>query len=607
MSSFFVELSIVMIIALAMSFIFHKLKQPLLVGYIFTGVLAGPIFFNVLSNVEGYEAFSHMGVALLLFIVGLHLNLKLIREIGFVALVSGMFQIVLTALFGFLISWMFGIGLLASFLIGVGLAFSSTIVIVKLLSDLREIERVHGKLSMGILIVQDLVAVVMLMLLASFAGAENGNLLWNLFKIFVLGMFAIVAVLVFSKYVLEKLLDRIADSQEFLFTFVIAWCLGVAALFAYMGFSVEVGALLAGVALASSPYQYEISSRVKPLRDFFIIMFFILLGSQMIPVSEIPNVVSYTQGGFFSTIGIFANNFNAKMSYLFDSFSQIFLPALVMSIFILILKPFIVYVILNGLGFHSKVSFRTGLSLAQISEFSLIMILIAKGLGLVSANEVSLLTLVMIITILVSTYFIMHSSSIYVRSEKILAKFDFKKKVVKSDKEEDVRHDLDVMIFGYDRIGFSLLKTIDKLGKKYVVIDFNPEVIKKLDVKKVSCVYGDASDNEFVNEFNLDRIEMFISTIPDVEVSMSLLKQIKKRNKSGTVILTANQIDNALELYKAGADYVILPHFLGGDFISTLIEKYDKNLDQFLHEKIRHIGELKERRSNGFDHPLHIK
>jgi Kef-type K+ transport system membrane component KefB len=412
MSSFFVELSLVMLIALLMSFIFHKLKQPLLVGYIFTGILAGPLFFDILSSTEGYQTFSHIGVALLLFIVGLHLNLKLIKEIGFVAAIAGCAQIILTALLGSGIAYLFGLDLLVSLLIGIGLAFSSTIVIVKLLSDKREIERVHGKIAMGILIIQDLVAVVVLMVLASISSSSGESLAIGILKTFGLGVVAIAGVLIFSKFVLERLMDWVADSQEFLFTFVIAWCLGVAALFAYLGFSVEVGALLAGVALASSPYQYEVSSRIKPLRDFFIIMFFISLGSQMVPVDNIPNVVSYIDSdtGVLST---FFSNYLSKISYLFDSFSKIFIPALVLSLFVIVIKPVLVFIVLNLLGFHSRVAFKTSFSLAQISEFSLIMILIARGFGLVSAADVSLLTLVGIITILCSTYFIMHSEKLY--------------------------------------------------------------------------------------------------------------------------------------------------------------------------------------------------
>ena len=227
----------------------------------------------------------------------------------------------------------------------------------------------------------------------------------------------------------------------------------------------------------------------------------------------------------------------------------------------------------------------------------------AKNFGFVTANEVSLLTLIIIITILVSTYLIMHSNNIYKSVSKYLNYLELR--TPKRDKEKKIDKDYSVLVFGYDRIGFSLLNTIEKLGKKYIVIDYNPEVIKKLKSKKINCIYGDASDNDFVDEFNLESANMFISTIPDIEINMLLLKQFKKRNKKATVIQTANQIDDALELYKEGSDYVILPHFLGGDYASTLIEKYAGNFEDFLHEKVNHISQLKTRKEHGLEHPRH--
>ncbi len=581
MSAFFVELGIVMLITFGISLIVSKIKQPLLIGYIITGIISGPLFLNILSSTDGYQTFSHFGVALLLFIVGLHLNLKLIKEIGFVAFVSGSFQIILTALFGFLISFIFGLDIFTSFLFAIGLSFSSTIVIIKLLTDRRDIDKVYGKIVTGILIVQDLVAVIMLMILSSISNADGSNLTLEIIKTFARGIVALGGVLIFSKLILEKVLDNIAQSQELLYLFVISWCLGIAILFSYLGFSIEVGALLAGIALASSPYQYEISSRVKPLRDFFIVMFFILLGSQMIPLDE-------------SIVG-------DKWNFIIDSFSPILFPALIFSIFVLIGKPLVIFLIMNILGFHSKVAFQSAVSLGQISEFSLIIILMAYSQGMISSQIVSMLTLVAIISIAVSTYMIAHSDKIYNSMSKFLHFLEIRKP--KRDTEKEIARKHEVLVFGYDRIGFSLLKSIEKLEKNYIVVDYNPEVIKKLKAKCLSCIYGDANDIDFLEEFDFETVQLLISTIPDVETNMLLLKEFKKVNNEGTVILTADKIDNALDLYNGGADYVILPHFLGGNYVSTLIENYSDNFQNFLKEKVNHINELKERKSYGLEHP----
>lgn len=581
MNQFFVELSIVLFIALLISFIMTKIKQPLLIGYIFTGIIAGPLFLNILSSTQGYETYSHIGVALLLFIVGLHLNLKLIKEIGFVSLLIGFAQIVLTTLFGFLISYIFGFDFFSSFLIGVALSFSSTIIIVKILTDMQEIDKVHGKLSMGILIVQDLVAVLMLMILATISSSTSNVLSYDFMKIFLYGILALVGVLLFSKFVLERILDKIALSQDLLFIFIISWCFGVASIFGFLGFSIEIGALLAGVALASSPYQYEISSKVKPLRDFFIVMFFILLGSQMIPVSQ-------------SATG---NSFD----YILTNFSTIFFPAIALSLFVIFLKPLIVFMLFNVFKFNSKVGFISGVSLGQVSEFSLIMIMLAQGMNLIKPEVVTLITLIAIITIIVSTYFMTNSVKLYNNFSSFLRHFEFFTPQKESIAEVAKKHE--ILIFGYDRIGYGLLKSIKKMDKKYLVVDYNPLVIKKLKSNGITCVYGDANDSEFLSEFDIEDVEMLISTIPDVETNLILFNNFKKRNNTGIVILTANQINDALELYSKGADYVVLPHFLGGNYVSTLIEGSNENFSNLLKEKIIHINELKERKLNGHEHP----
>ena len=312
---------------------------------------------------------------------------------------------------------------------------------------------------------------------------------------------------------------------------------------------------------------------MKPLIDFFIVMFFILLGSQMIPTSE-------------AAVG---NTFE----YIVSNFSEILVPAIVLSIFILVIKPLIVFVILNLMGFHSKVGFLSGISLGQVSEFSLIMILIAQSSGLISSKIVSLITLVAIITITFSTYFIMHDKKFYPKLKNWISLLEMRKP--KRDKEKKIKEKNDILVFGYDKVGYSLLRSLRKIGKKYEIIDYNPSIIKKLIKNNINCTYGDANDIDFINEFELENLEILISTIPEIETNMLLLKELKKRNKQASVILTSNQIDDALELYKEGADYVILPHFLGGDYVSTLIENYAGDISNLLNEKIKHINDLKER------------
>ncbi|MCA9497274.1 MAG: cation:proton antiporter [Nanoarchaeota archaeon] len=587
MSSFFLELSLVMLLTFVLAYIANKIKQPLLVGYIFAGIIAGPLFFNILSSTQGYETFSHIGISLLLFIVGLHLNLKLIKEVGFISMISGFGQVLFTSIIGVFIALFLGYSYIASFFIAISLTFSSTIIIVKLLSDKKDLDTLYGKISMGFLIVQDLIAVVLLMIIGAFLNSDSENLYSLLIKTFAFIIVSLILTYIISRYIMPKFLESISKSNELFFLFIIMWCFGISSLFDFAGFSLEVGALLAGIVLASSPFQFEISARIKPLRDFFIVMFFILLGSQMLPPVD----------------GIENMNFSERLNIVNETFSPILIPAILFSLFVLIGNPLIVLIIMSVLGYPSRVGFLAGLTVAQISEFSLILALLANQSGYLSLQEVSMITLVGIITITASTYLILNGDSIYKKLRPFLKKFE--KTKLKAGISQSNEMENDVIVFGYDRIGFSLLRTIKKLDKKYLIVDYNPIIVKKLTEKDFRCIYGDASDIEFLEDLKLESAKLIISTIPDYETSMILIKEIKKVNLSATIILTSNDIDNALELYKSGADYVILPHFLGGEYVSTLIENFEGNFDNVLKEKVKHINDLKQRKEFGHHHPKH--
>ncbi|MCH8520028.1 MAG: cation:proton antiporter [Nanoarchaeota archaeon] len=590
MAEFFLELSIVMVLVLVISFIMNKIKQPLLIGYILTGLIAGPLFLNILSSSEGYETFAHIGIALLLFIVGLHLNLKLVKEVGAISLITGLGQVLFTTIVGFGINYLLGYSLISSLIIAICLTFSSTIIIVKLLSDKRDLETLYGKISMGFLIVQDLVAVIILMALSAFLVPRDVEQSTALFVgITVLSIIAAVSLTyILSKTLLPKLLQSISQSTELLFVFVISWCLGIAALFDYLGFSLEVGALLAGVALASSPYQSEISSRIKPLRDFFIVMFFILLGSQMVPeISGIEDV-----------------SFAEKFGLISEVFAPILLPAIILSLFVLIGNPLIVIFLMSYLKYSTRTGFLAGLTVAQISEFGLIVGMLALQAGLITSSELSMITLVGIITITASTYMILNGEYLYSKFQPLFKHLDNRN--LKDSKQSTVHtKKYDIIIFGFDRVGFSLLKTIKTLGDSYIIIDNDPQIIKKLKSQQISCMYADANNVEFLEEIDFENSKLCISTIPYYETN-SLISSIfknKQKNPNSLLFLTSRTIDEALDLYQKGADYVILPHFLGGDYVSLMVKNNYHNIQELVKEKVLHINDLKLRKEQGHEHP----
>lgn len=548
----FVELSIILLLATVVSFVMRLIKQPLVVGYILAGILAGPYALNILKNTEYIELFSKIGIAVLLFIVGISLNPKTIKENGKASLTTGIGQIVFTAFFGFLIIMYLGYDTLTSIYIAIALTFSSTIIILKLLSDRGDLGKLYGRISIGFLLVQDLVATILLVLIpilgAYMTGGQNVNS--NFQELLLYGAAAIVLVILVTRYFISYTINYVAQTPELLFLFSITWGLIIAALFHMIGLSIEIGALIAGVALSMTNYSFEISSKLKPLRDFFIVLFFILLGSQLI-ISDIQTII---------------------------------IPAIILSLFVLIGNPLIVFVLMNLLGYKSKVGFMAGLTVAQISEFSLILMHLGQQLGHVTAESVSLVTLVGIVTIAGSTYLILYADNIFKFLEKYLKILEFRK-IKKSKNEKNKGEVSDLVIFGYGNVGSEFVRMAKENKQSYIVIDYDPKLQNKNNLDRDSFVYGDAEDVEFLDEIKLVKSGILVSTIPDPNVNLSLIKFYRKKNKTGVIIVTSHGVEETKELYSAGATYVIMPHFLGAHHAALMLSRYMGNEDVF--EKAR--------------------
>ncbi len=554
----FLELSLIILIATIISGIIQLLKQPLVIGYIITGILVGPAFLDIISSQETFGTFSHIGIALLLFTVGLNLNLKVIKEVGKVSVVTGLGQVIFTSLVGFLISLALGFSWLVSLYVAIALTFSSTIIITKLLSDKKDMDSLYGKISIGFLLVQDLVVVFILIIASSLSGGFD--LVSVISSVLLKGLGFFLVVFLISLHLLPKFLKGIAKSQEFLLLFAVGWCLALSGAAYYLGFSLEIGALLAGITLAMSPFRYEISSKMKPLRDFFLVLFFIVLGSQII----------------------------------IENIGQYWLPIIIFSLFILIGNPIIVMIIMGILGYTKRTSFLSGLTVAQISEFSLIFVSLGVSLSHVSSEVLSFVTAIGLITIAGSTYMILYADRLYNLLSRYLTIFERKGK--KIDQSQSIENDgYDIILFGYDRIGYDVLETFKSLNEKYLVVDFNPETIQKLTKKGINCKYGDAGDIELLNELELDKVKMVVSTIPKLETNLLLISKIREVNKNAIIAVVSYGIYETMDLYNAGATYVLMPHLLGGYHVSFMIKKYGFDLVKFLKERENHIHSLTKR------------
>jgi Kef-type K+ transport system membrane component KefB len=438
---------------------------------------------------------------------------------------------ILTFLLGFLVSFALGFSILSGIYIGIALAFSSTIIVMKLFSDKKQLDSLHGKISAGILMIQDLTALIILMIISSTSNSSGLGTsgIWNL----LIGFLVIVLISIVGFFLIPKITNNLAKNLEILFLFSIVWCFAIIAIFTYFGFSIEIGALIAGIILSVSPYSIEISSKIRPLRDFFLIIFFIILGLS-VEVSQIPPIIFYV---------------------------------IIFTIIASVLKPLILMALMASFGYTKRTNFLVGTSLGQVSEFSLILVALGVSLGHISPRI-----------------------AVIIEKEKI-------------KKERKIEKKYDAILFGYNRIGFGILNSLKKIHRNYLVVDFNPDTISNLKKIRIPCLYGDVYDPDLLEELPLESVKLAVSTIPDFETNYVLIEEIRKINQNAVIIVRAHQIQEALDLYKKGADYVLTPHFLGGEYVSNMIkeEKTDKNA--YTTEREKHIKMLKDYASQGHEHP----
>ncbi len=552
-TSVFGELSLIIAIGTGIALLMRLIRQPLIIGHILTGVLVGPTVLHLVKSADTIEVFSNIGIALLLFIIGLGLNPRVIREVGKVAAIAGTLQVVISLLLGFGTGMALGLNRSESLFLGVALSFSSTIIILKLLSDKKEQTRLYGKVATGLLLVQDVLAAAALLFVTA-NSSESGFSGGQLFSLLVKGLVIGGGMFLIGHLLLPKAHRLIAGSQEFLFLFAIGWGFGCAALFEQAGFSLEIGALLAGISLASLPYTQEISARLRPLRDFFIIVFFISLGTRLV----------------------------------FHDITSLIPLIVISSLVVILLKPLIVMLIMGLMGYTKRTSFKTAVTMGQVSEFSLVFVIIGNRVGLVSANLVAIVTMVALISIAASTYFILYADKLFIALQKPLGMFERHK----VHAEHELRTHYDLVLFGYLKGGHEFVKLFQSLRKRYVVVDYDPEVIDTLERQKVNYIYGDATDIELLEEIGLEFTKLVVSTVTDYEANAFLVKLLDGINPRAVVICHAESAVEASQLYALGASYVMVPHYIGSEKISAFIKRAGLNKSEFKKYREKHLAYL---------------
>ena len=536
----FLQLSALLAITVSLAFLIRLLRQPLIIAYIIAGMVCGPLFFNFLGGGEEvYKIFSEFGIVLLLFVIGLNLNFTSLRGVGKISLISGIGQLIFTGVIGTLLLVFLKISVLSAIYLAVATTFSSTVIIMKLLTDKKDTETIYGKYTIGLMLVQDVIAILIMVFLGLIKYEES----WadSLFFLVAKGVVIVAIIFIISRYLLPKFLDRISHSSELLFIFTVTWCFGVASLLYLAGFSLEIGAIAAGLSLGSSPYQKEIASRIKPLRDFFLVLFFIVLGSEMS----------------------------------LNNLREIWLPGLSLSLFILVGNPIILYFIFRLLKFTRRNSFLSGLTAAQVSEFGFVLLFSGEAMGHLRGSELSIFTMVAIITIFISSYLILYNESIYRWLLQIFNKFG-KDKNRQTSKPIPV---YDAWVIGYHRIGRKVCEALGEMDAKFAVIDFDPEAVRALRHQTIPAYFGDVADVEFLEDLPLPGAKLIIMTIPTTDDQLTLIKQVRKHRTGTLIIANTYQYEDADLLYKAGADYVMMPHLLGGNWIADVLKRRDWNRD----------------------------
>ncbi len=534
MTSVVFDLAIVILIAAVFGVITRIFKQPTILAYLATGILIAAVGMLAVGANETFTAFSELGIMLLLFMVGLEINYTSLRLVGVQSLILGLGQIVFTFGIGYFLTTLLGFSSLTSAYIAIALTFSSTIVIVKLLSDRKEINSLYGKLALGILLVQDIVAILLLVILAGIGKGVEFSM-WNLLLVLLEAVVLFIVMFLLGRRVVPLVFEKIARSSELLFLVSMAWVFLIAAFVSKIGFSVEIAGFLAGIALANSSEHHEISARVKPLRDFFLIVFFVVLGAS----------ISFTN--FIAVAG----------------------PVMILSLFVLIGNPLIVMIIMGIMGYRKRTSFLTGISIAQVSEFSLVLVAIGFKLGHIESNAVTTLTTVGVITIVASTYLIQYNDFIYRKLKSGLKIFERKKNIEGSmDVGIEARQ---IVLIGYHRMGESIAIGLPK--DKLLVVEFDPEVIKKLKRMGYQVLFGDITDQEIFDAAKVEESKLVISTSPDFEDNMHLIHILKthKLSHPPKVVVRAETEHEMVHLYRAGADYVLAPHFTAGQYFGKTV------------------------------------
>ena len=539
-------------VAAGLAFVAHRLRQPLLLAYLIAGVIIGPrIGLGLITDQESITTVSEIGLILLLFIIGLELDLNKLLAAGRPVLVTGILQFPICVALGLLFFIPFGFKLSGGdfglLYMAVCCAISSTMIVVKLLYDKFELDTLPGRVTLGVLIFEDIWAIVVLGIQPNLLDPQIGPLAASVLK----GALLVGLTLVISKRVLPYVFRSVAKIPELVLIGSLAWCFVVCSAANAAGLSREMGALIAGISISTFPYNLDVVAKVISIRDFFVTLFFVALGMQI----PIPT-------------------------------ASVLLVALAASLFLVASRFLSVFPILRALKLGHRASLLPAINLAQMSEFAMVIAALGIGYKHIDDHAVSVLIFVFAITSVASTYLIGYSHPLQERLARVLDRMALRDLgTATADQSARRGAGKDVVLLGFFDEASSLIHEYElspagrmhPMLQRMLVIDFNPDVHAELTRRGIACKYGDVSNMQTLHHAEVHDAKLVVSTISDRILrgtdNLRLLRQARTLCPHASVVVTAHGAAAALKLYDAGADYVLVPRLQSAAEMAAILER----------------------------------
>ncbi|MFB6200094.1 MAG: cation:proton antiporter [Candidatus Nanohaloarchaea archaeon] len=544
------SLALLVITATVISYIAYKLNQPAVIAYLVTGILLGPAILSIAGETEATQIFSELGLVFLLFLIGLEINLKKVKEIAKPALITGTAQMLASTILIIPLTLLLGFKPVEAAVIGIACMFSSTALVVKMLSDLNESSSLPGRLNLGILLTQDLAVVLLMAVIGLNAGSPTAA---ALHLIEIIGLIAVVAVvsLLSSRKLLPKMLKHVSQDKHSFLIHGLAWAFVFISTAQFLNLSLEIGAFIAGLGFAQLPYSSELTERVRPMTDLFMAAFFINFGLKITP----------------------------------GSLLAIIPEALILSAAVMASKLIIFFVTLDRLKFTPSTSLKSALNLTQISEFSLIFAAVAASQNLIGSEIIGLISLTALITMGISSILIFNKQKAEKLLEPVIKLFEAEEKTdleIKSVKDHAV-------VLGYDTLTQNLMDELEHQYSDIVIIDKNPDNVEKLAEQSHEFIFGDFRHSEIRESAAIRDAAIIISTASSFEVNKEV---VEFSNHDTTLFVEADTVDQAEELYEMGADYVIVRNIIAGEKLGELLKTFFNNRQKFKEKAEQHKNSL---------------